>query len=246
MFLADPPSTQADLHFRLLGFSVRVHPFFWIMALLLGMGGGEAGPMRVLIWVAVVFVSILIHELGHAWAIRCYGGQARIVLYGFGGLAIEENTQRMPWQQIVISSAGPAAGFMLAAGVVAILAAAGHFVGFQASLLPVSFLLFDSISINLLIVYLLYINVFWGLINLLPIYPLDGGQIARELFTMQGNPRQGVILSLRLSMIVAAAVAFLALIVMQAFYMALFFGYMAYSSYRTLQAYTGHGRGGAW
>ena len=42
---------------------------------------------------------------------------------------------------------------------------------------------------NSIIGDLLQVNILWGLMNLLPIYPLDGGQIARELFTLS-NPRQ--------------------------------------------------------
>ncbi|HEX5472325.1 MAG TPA: hypothetical protein VFW73_10580, partial [Lacipirellulaceae bacterium] len=74
MLIGEPPPTQVDLHFRLLGFPVRVHPFFWITTLLLGMGGGPADPVQTLVWVAVVFVSILFHELGHATLQRTFGG----------------------------------------------------------------------------------------------------------------------------------------------------------------------------
>ena len=58
---------------------------------------------------------------------------------------------------------------------------------------------------------LLHVNILWGLVNLLPIYPLDGGQIARELFTL-GNPRAGIIQSLQLSAGAAVLVAAYALL----------------------------------
>jgi stage IV sporulation protein FB len=66
MLIGEPPPTQADLHFRLFGIPVRVHPFFWVATLFLGMAGKTADPVNTLIWVAVVFVSILVHEFGHA------------------------------------------------------------------------------------------------------------------------------------------------------------------------------------
>ncbi|GAF97863.1 unnamed protein product, partial [marine sediment metagenome] len=70
MFLAEPPPTQADLNFRLFGFNVRVSPWFWLLAVILGAGGigGGTPPREILIWVAVVFVSILVHEFGHTLA----------------------------------------------------------------------------------------------------------------------------------------------------------------------------------
>src|SRR3954453_23886112 len=88
MILGEPPPSQGDLHFRLFGFPVRVHPFFWIATVFLGMGGSEkADPLDTLVWVAVVFVSILVHEMGHAIVQTYFGGHPRITLYGFGGLA---------------------------------------------------------------------------------------------------------------------------------------------------------------
>ena len=61
-------------------------------------------------------------------------------------------------------------------------------------------------NLDELIWFLLQINIFWGIINLLPVYPLDGGQIARELF-VQSNPQAGIANSLRLSLTAAAGVA---------------------------------------
>ena len=87
MFLVDPPPSPGDLHFRLFGFPIRITPWFWIGAVLLGIGGDSA-PEAVLTWVVVVLISILVHELGHAFAIRYFGESARITLYHLGGLAI--------------------------------------------------------------------------------------------------------------------------------------------------------------
>jgi stage IV sporulation protein FB len=126
MLLYEPPPTQADVHFRLFGFPVRVSPWFWVMALLLGVSGGPADPVETLLWVGVVFFSILVHELGHAFAQQSYGGHPRITLHGFGGLAICEDCDRSPRSQILISLAGPLAGFCLAGLVILILALSRH------------------------------------------------------------------------------------------------------------------------
>jgi Zn-dependent protease len=73
------------------------------------------------------------------------------------------------------------------------------------------------------------------LINLLPIYPLDGGQIAREIFTL-GNARNGIIQSLQLSAGAAAVVAVYALS-QKEIYLCIMFGLLAYGSFQTLQQY---------
>ena len=112
--LAEPDRTPYDLRFRFLGFPVRVHPWFWIATLLLnGDGLLRLGPEYLLIWIVVVFVSILVHELGHALAFRRFGADADIVLYAFGGLAIPTNSIAGRGRRILVSLAGPIAGFVL-------------------------------------------------------------------------------------------------------------------------------------
>jgi Zn-dependent protease len=256
MLLGEPPPTQGDLHFRLFGFPVRVHPFFWIVTLLLGMGGrGPAEPVEVLTWIVVVFVSILVHELGHTFMQRYFGGHPWITLYSFGGLASCSDCDRSPRSQILISLAGPVAGFLLAASVVLGLVLSGKSIGFETSTnridleslglasvliqplgpFVVYFEPMASPAFNPVVGDLLQVNILWGLVNLLPIYPLDGGHIARELFTL-GNPRTGVIQSLQLSTGAAVLVAVYAL-TKGDFFLCLMFGFLAYGSFQTLQMY---------
>ena len=90
MLLVEPPRNQYDLCFALFGIPVRVHPFFWLVALLLGLGGVNHYQDRaqaLLIWIVVIFISILLHELGHAFAIRYYGWEPSVTLYALGGMA---------------------------------------------------------------------------------------------------------------------------------------------------------------
>ena len=237
MLISEPAPTQADLHFRLFGFPVRIHPFFWVVSLILGMGGlgsGKADPTETLIWVVVVFVSILVHELGHAFTQRRFGGHPWITLYSFGGLASCNDCDRSPRSQIIISLAGPFAGFFLAGFVISILIALQRFRGFELDWVAVNWVPFKS-RLDVAVLFLLFVNIAWGLVNLLPIYPLDGGQIARELFTL-GNPRSGIVQSLQLSAGAAVLVAVYALTKRDLF-MCLMFGFLAYGSFQTLQMY---------
>ena len=84
-----PPPTRYDLRFILFGFPIRVSPLFWLIAILLGSSSGD--PLQILIWVLVVFVSIVVHELGHALAFRRYGLASQIILHFSGGLTVPES-----------------------------------------------------------------------------------------------------------------------------------------------------------
>ncbi|MCG8448752.1 MAG: site-2 protease family protein [Pirellulales bacterium] len=248
MILAEPPPSQADIHFRIFDIPVRIHPLFWVIALIIALRD-EAPPATVLIWVVAVFVSILVHELGHALLQRRYGGNPRIVLHGLGGLAICGDCERSTRAQIWISLAGPGAGFLLALLTALTIRAAGHRLGLFTGETMIPFepeglkimgvwLLWEGFSsphVNNLLRDLFFINILWGAINLLPIYPLDGGQVARELCVL-GNPRSGMILSLRISMIAAIGMAVVG-ISWQSLFVMLMFGYLAYASYKTLEAY---------
>jgi membrane-associated protease RseP (regulator of RpoE activity) len=243
VILNEPPRSPYDLNFNLLGIPVRVHPMFWLVAVLLGIRGNE-DPVPILMWVGVVFVSILVHELGHALTARWYGWEPWITLHGFGGLASYQSTLHDPASRIIITLAGPVAGFVFAAAIVAGIAVSGHQIriGWPDFVLPVLFEPYESRPLNLLIIDLLYVNIFWGLVNLLPVYPLDGGQISQELFQL-ANPRDGLRQSLWLSLVAAAVIALLSYVRLGDLFLALFFGYMAYTSYITLQAYFGPGGG---
>jgi Zn-dependent protease len=246
----EPPRTPYDLRFSLLGIPVRVHPFFWLIAAILGANSNQA-PMEMFLWVLTVFVSVLVHEMGHALTARSFGWEPWITLYGFGGLAAYRTTFRSPWRQILISFAGPLAGFLFAALIVAGIAASGHGVafGWPRTMLPVIFEPYangggeSNDNLNLLLFYLLYVNTFWGLVNLLPILPLDGGRISQEVLQL-ANPRDGLQMSLWLSIFVAVGAGALAFLRLHDMYLTLFCGYLAYTSFMALQSTTGGGWGG--
>lgn len=264
MLIAEPPPTRFDLHFKLLGFPVRIHPFFWLMAVMLGINGRDTRPFEVGIWILVVFVSILVHELGHAIAIRRFGWGSRIILYHLGGLATLESpdsylpshneNEHKPGVKILIALAGPAAGFLLAGIVIAALYASqvgfGFVIGGPFGIYwDLSQLRQQNERLEVLVNFLLFVNIFWGLLNLLPVYPLDGGQVARELFSLK-NPRAGIENSLLLSSVTGGIVAGLSLFHFgfpDGLFMAVMFGVLSFVSFRTLQQlrqHPGFGGGG--
>ncbi len=260
MFIAEPPRTPFDLDFQILGFPVRIHPFFWLAAVLTGGLGGRDAAIRLLIWVVAFFVSILIHELGHALMMRRFGRQSHIVLYAMGGLAIEgrprdfgfgsawsfdsytgfQPRQRTPQEQILISAAGPGIQFLLLGAIVAMIYATRGtvHVGFDG-VLPylepeLGGELGNHLNLHRLVDRFIQINLYWPIINLLPVLPLDGGQIALQVL-LQQDPWGGMQRALWLSMIAGGAMAIFGFLVMHQGLTAMLFASLAFSSYVTLQ-----------
>ncbi len=151
--------------------------------------------------ITCLFVSILVHELGHALLIDRVGFPTAITLHSFGGYASYQPTRSIRHTvSMAISFAGPLAGFILygvVCGVEYLLVRNDVFFRLPRAF---AYVLADAI------VQLKYINLYWGLVNLLPVYPLDGGQITRTwLAAYRGI--DGVRQSLVISMIVSGAAA---------------------------------------
>lgn len=196
--------TAYDWNFTLFGFRVRVHPMFWLISLLFGYNFSDTRPPAMniaftCIGVACVFVSILVHELGHAFLIRYEGFVPEIVLHGFGGYAIYQPYRTIrPGMRIAISFAGPAAGFIFYALMCVVKELLREFAPERPS--ELFYLLWYAVSL------LQMINLWWGLFNLLPIFPLDGGQIARVWMQSRWG-FSGLANSLVISIILCAGMA---------------------------------------
>jgi Zn-dependent protease len=217
---------------------------FWLIALLLGSSGAL---LQIPIWIFVVFISVLIHEMGHAMAFRFYGIRSQIVLHAMGGLTIPEaapwgtgwaSVSPSPKQEIVISLAGPFTGFLFAVVVMAIVIFTGGTLRtsmlFGFFPLPLTAILGGQI-LSIFLTLFLFVNVFWGMFNLLPVFPLDGGQVARNIL-IQYDPYDGARKSLWVSVIAGGVIALLGLLVMRSVYIALLFGILAFQSYQSLQS----------
>jgi stage IV sporulation protein FB len=217
------PPTRFDINFRVGDIPVRVHPFFWLTTLFLGLDTGRSGIdvlIYLVVWAALGFVSILVHELGHVLMGRRFGSRGHIILTGFCGLAVGSSDLRERGQRNAVYVAGPGAGFLLAALVLGVfwLVNPGFTPFLVGSLVHVDVALAPGVEIPspllFFIVYnLLWINIFWGLVNLLPIWPLDGGQVCRELCQARRG-RDGVRISLQISVVTAGVMAALALLEM--------------------------------
>jgi Zn-dependent protease len=170
------PRSPFDVHLRLFAFPLRVHWTFWLATLLLS--ADMKVPSLVLATVLLIMLSIVVHEMGHAFAARHYEKRVdEIILYALGGLCVHEGGWLQPWKNIRIALAGPLFGFALSG----VFAALFFTVGANAPWL-VRAILYEG----------LWFNVAVNAINLLPIFPLDGGQIFREYMQWKHPDRDDV------------------------------------------------------
>jgi Zn-dependent protease len=218
--LGNAAPTPYDLRFSLFGIPVRVHPLFWVFTAV--MGWQPRNLQLTALWVCCVFVSILVHELGHALTARHFRSRPEIVLYMFGGYASDFPLWgRSTARSILVVIAGPGAGFLLYALI--------HVVHLGLKLRGVSL----SPYVAWAVYQLEFINLWWGLVNLLPVYPLDGGQIS-SLTLSHWRPYDGQQLALKISLVTAVGVVILAL-KFDHMFAAILFASLAFDNLGTLQ-----------
>ncbi|HLF42322.1 MAG TPA: site-2 protease family protein [Acidimicrobiia bacterium] len=176
------------ISFRLLKIPVTVRPSFLLIAALLGLSAARVS--LVFAWIAVVFVSILLHEMGHALTARAFGSEVEIELNAIGGLTSWTVPEKEfgPGRRAVVAAAGSGVGVVF-----------GGLVWLVASLTGPYFGLAGFVVNNLV-----YVNLFWGLLNWLPIRPLDGGHLFSSLLE-KFAPRRGETIANVVFMITAAA-----------------------------------------
>ena len=176
---------------KLFRIPIKIEIPFFAIALVLGLSRSRDIALLVE-WILVVFASILLHEFGHAFAARAFGLSPEIRLYQMGGLTSwQSEIEISPLRHLAISLAGPAMGFLL-----------GSFVFISG---PVFLRAFPARLSAVVYFDLLWVNVGWGLFNLLPMLPLDGGHVLTTLEAWLLR-RKDQIFSHALSFLVALAV----------------------------------------
>ena len=199
--------TPLDVRLVAFGIPIRVHPSFWLGSILFG--SNLESNQLIFIWVVCAFISILIHELGHALTAESFGWPTEIVMYFGGGLAMSKrNRGNTPWRSILVSLMGPCAGFMLFGVLFLTERVTGlnhnallHFAGSDVLGDDYRFYLLSALD------FLWFMNLYWGLFNLLPVLPLDGGYIL-ESFCEAMRFRDPSGLTLKVGAIVSGAAAY--------------------------------------
>ena len=160
------------MNVRLAGIPLRVKPSFLVVVCLLGMPivrrpAVETPELigRLAVWMGVVLVSVVVHELGHALLARRFGADVTMELWALGGLTTWQPVSRpiTPARRAAIAAAGSALGLVVGGAVYPLWKMAGPPVGL----------------VSLALGWTVWVNLGWGLINWLPIRLLDGGHIFR-------------------------------------------------------------------
>lgn len=155
--------------FELAGVPVRIQPvFFLTMALL-----GWTWPGGLLVFAAIAFFGVLLHEFGHVAAYRLFGHEVEVEFVALGGLTRSLGGPTLKaWQHAIVSLAGPAAGFAAALAVY----------------IPMLLLTPSGLSVSGALASFVggfvMVNVVWSVFNLLPVRPLDGGQALFAVLAM--------------------------------------------------------------
>ncbi len=206
---------------------IRIYPFFWLLALIIGwlnsfseMATLNSALIKTLLWVVVITISIIVHEYGHALSGLAFGQKVRIDLVGFGGVTHRlGGTKLKLWKEFIIVLAGPLFGFCLAFVTYLFLSKIGERpLNLWRYVLEITF----------------YVNVFWTIVNLLPVQPLDGGRLLSIVLEGFFGVR-GIKIAYFLSILIAAAVG-LIFFALGAVLAGSLFLILAFESYRSWQS----------
>jgi Zn-dependent protease/CBS domain-containing protein len=170
------------------GIGLYVHATFVLLLAWIGIEAwsstGHVMPAVIgVLFVIAVFLMVVLHELGHAFAARRYGVRTRdIILLPIGGVARLDRMPKEPKQELVIAFAGPAVNVAIALAMYAWLTLTGGIPSLAdgASIAP------DFLGRGFLI-RLFAVNVWLVLFNLIPAFPMDGGRVLRALLAMRSG-----------------------------------------------------------
>ncbi len=205
------------IRFSLFGIPVEVQPFFWISLIILGGTTGAdtaAEIFEILLFVLAGFISILVHELGHALTAKAYGANTAITLQAFGGFAAYSGVRMSRGKSFLITAAGPAIQISLGLIVLLLLRA-----------LPQM-----SENGEYFLKTLMFISFAWAILNLLPVLPLDGGQMLNAVL---GPAR--IKITLWVTILVAVGVGIALFKVFGSFLFPIFLGMFAWQAFQALK-----------
>lgn len=205
---------------------LTIHPTFWLFAALIGylISGSFIGT---LIWIGIIFISVLFHEYGHALTAAFFGQSPRIELVALGGLTYHNGQSLAFWKQFFIVFNGPLFGFLLFIAASFLLQIPSLAQGAMGSVLTT----FRAV------------NLFWTVVNLLPVIPLDGGQLIRIVLEAIFGAR-GFKYALIASMVIATLVSLFFFLQQSLIVGALFFllAFQSFDSFRKTRHFSENDR----
>lgn len=187
---------------RVAGIDVRIHVTFFLILVFYGWidysAGGVAHAAFGLVFVLLLFVCVLLHEFGHAFAARAFGIRTPdITLLPIGGVARLERMPRNPWQELVIAIAGPAVNIVIALALAPLVFSPGSGWDLLEFDRPGGALVGKLMSINILLVAF----------NMIPAFPMDGGRVLRALLAMRLRHSTATLVAARVGQTIAVLFA---------------------------------------
>jgi Zn-dependent protease len=222
-----PPEPKQDPSFipgsiatiRIFGVPVRLHFTFVLLFVFLvvaGIGEGQSGLANA-VYIAALFVSVVLHELGHALVGRHFGVRTlEIVMFPIGGVARLGETPK-PRGEFWTAAAGPLVNVAIAAGLFGALLWRGALLPLQGLLRPTDANLLERIAGG---------NLILAAFNLLPAFPMDGGRILRSALALRRPPEQATRLAARAGQFLAIGLGLYGLLA--ANYLLVFIAFFVY------------------
>ncbi|MFW2382867.1 MAG: hypothetical protein ACN4GZ_14010 [Acidimicrobiales bacterium] len=210
-------------HLKLFGIPIRVEPIFFLLVGFIAFQGQD-DVFFTTAWIVIVTASVLIHELGHAFAYRHYGASPAVALYGLGGLTIGHNSGHLsPRQRIVVAAAGSTTTMVLLGGPAWLALQGLDLTGESRDIVRAIF----------------FVNVVWAAINLAPVFPLDGGHIIDDgLLLLTGKSQRRLVNWI--SLIGAVAIGGYFFVSWGSTFVLIIFGYMAWVNLSQLRMANGN------
>lgn len=162
---------------RILGIDLKIHPTFIFLLIWVGFssllsGSTVAALLGDILFIMVLFLCVILHELGHALTARRFGISTQdITLLPIGGVARLERMPENPKEELLVAIAGPAVNLVIAAVL---------FIGLLVTGFLTQPLILSAVADNFWM-QLLSVNVVLVLFNLLPAFPMDGGRVLRAI-----------------------------------------------------------------
>ncbi len=170
---------------KIAGIKIEVHWTFsllliWVVFLDIQRGGNLSSSLLNVVFILLLFVCVVLHELGHALTAKRFKINTKgITLLPIGGVASLEKMPEKPGQELLVALAGPAVNVLIAL-VLLLLAPWQEYINMDAENLEQ---LLTSPSVSTLLFYLLVANIMLVAFNMIPAFPMDGGRVLRALLS---------------------------------------------------------------
>ncbi len=214
--------------FHVFRIPLELHASFFIVPLYLASESWKTSQWTGVYWsmltCSMVFACVVLHELGHALAARRFGIETeRILLLPFGGVAQLRRLPQTATRELLVTLAGPAVNFTIAALLLPLMTRAPFYGGIPN-------------NARALLDYAVYFNAIMGTFNLIPVFPMDGGRLLRASLSYKLGFNKATRITAQLGTFLAVAIGSYSFLVYKNYHLAALFAFIAFASRKELKA----------